>query len=91
MITANDGRVNLDRALPETDMPEAGNDVSVAPANEDAVLTHADMLALARTNLQRALQQTDGRISGKGGAAELLGVKPSTLSSRVKALGLQRP
>jgi len=31
------------------------------------------------------------RVSGSGGAAELLGVKPSTLSSRLKAMAVERP
>jgi hypothetical protein len=31
-------------------------------------------------------------VSGPGGAAELLGIKPTTLASRIKALGLaQQP
>jgi hypothetical protein len=30
-------------------------------------------------------------VAGAGGAAELLGMKPSTLASRLKALGIQRP
>ena len=37
-----------------------------------------------------ALKQTNGKISGPRGAAELLGMKPSTLSSRITALGLCR-
>jgi transcriptional regulator of acetoin/glycerol metabolism len=48
------------------------------------------MKALERENLIRALQATDWRISGKDGAAKLLGLAPSTLNSRIKALGLTR-
>jgi transcriptional regulator with GAF, ATPase, and Fis domain len=33
---------------------------------------------------------TNGHIYGKGGAAELLGLKPSTLQSRMKKLGVKR-
>ena len=32
----------------------------------------------------RALQLCDNKISGAGGAAELLGIKPTTLASRLK-------
>jgi formate hydrogenlyase transcriptional activator len=39
-------------------------------------------------SIRRALEMTDGRIHGKGGAAELLGVNPSTLRSRMQKLGL---
>ncbi len=37
-----------------------------------------------------ALQQTGGKIFGPDGAAELLGMKPTTLASRIAALGLER-
>ncbi len=37
-----------------------------------------------------ALKQTNGKLSGSGGAAELLGMKPTTLASRIAALGLNR-
>lgn len=39
-------------------------------------------------NLIRALTQTQGKVFGAGGAAELLGVKPTTLASRIKKLGI---
>jgi transcriptional regulator with GAF, ATPase, and Fis domain len=34
----------------------------------------------------RALERSAGRIYGRGGAAELLGINPTTLASRVRAL-----
>ncbi len=43
-----------------------------------------------RDNVLAALRQADFRVSGSGGAAELLGVNPRTLASRLKALGLDR-
>jgi transcriptional regulator with GAF, ATPase, and Fis domain len=36
------------------------------------------------------LTLTQGRIYGPGGAAALLGLKPSTLQSRMKKLGITR-
>ena len=41
-------------------------------------------------HIQRTLQRTHGRIYGPGGAAELLAVKPSTLQSKMKKLGIPR-
>jgi transcriptional regulator with GAF, ATPase, and Fis domain len=38
-----------------------------------------------------ALVKSGWRIHGAGGAAELLGLKPTTLISRMKKLGLKRP
>ena len=37
-----------------------------------------------------ALKQTNGKVSGPRGAAELLAVKPSTLASRISSLGIDR-
>ena len=39
----------------------------------------------------KALQRTDGRIYGAGGAAELLGINPTTLASRLRALKITPP
>jgi DNA-binding NtrC family response regulator len=46
---------------------------------------------LERRNLLNALQRANWKISGKGGAAELLEIKPSTLESRMKTFGIERP
>ena len=50
------------------------------------IMTYAEMKNLERENLIAALQAANYRIYGAGGAAELLGVKPTTLASRIKAL-----
>lgn len=47
--------------------------------------------AVQRRHIMRILTQTKGRIYGNGGAAEVLGMKPTTLQSRMKKLGIQRP
>jgi transcriptional regulator with GAF, ATPase, and Fis domain len=52
------------------------------------VLTDAEVRRLEADNLRAALRRTRGKVSGAAGAAELLGVKPTTLASRIKALGL---
>jgi PAS domain S-box-containing protein len=44
-----------------------------------------------RENMLRALNYTNWRISGKAGAAELLGLRPSTLADRMRAYGLEKP
>jgi len=46
---------------------------------------------LERRNLLNALQRANWKISGKGGAAELLEIKASTLESRMKTFGIERP
>ena len=44
-----------------------------------------------RDNLLRALESANWKISGADSAAELLGVKPTTLLSRMAKWGLKRP
>ncbi|MGD9902772.1 MAG: sigma 54-interacting transcriptional regulator [Vicinamibacterales bacterium] len=58
-----------------------------APTQEP--LTRADLRQLERDSILRALERTGGKVSGADGAAELLGVRPTTLASRIAALGLR--
>jgi transcriptional regulator with GAF, ATPase, and Fis domain len=53
------------------------------------ILTRAELKARERESLTAALRQTYGKIAGPRGAAALLGMKPTTLTSRLKALGLR--
>jgi transcriptional regulator with GAF, ATPase, and Fis domain len=54
-------------------------------------LTEAEMLRRERENLLAVLEKTGWKIKGPDGAAELIGVKPTTLLSRMKRMGLKRP
>ena len=45
---------------------------------------------MERRNVLAALKHAGWRISGHGGAAELLGIKPSTLTYRMKKLNIER-
>lgn len=42
-------------------------------------------------HLRAVLQTTRWRVRGKGGAAEIIGLKPTTLEARMKKLGIRRP
>jgi len=59
-------------------------------AAKPALLTRDELKRQERDGIAAALKQTGGRIFGPGGAAELLGMKPTTLASRITALGLKR-
>jgi transcriptional regulator with GAF, ATPase, and Fis domain len=65
--------------------PQQGN------GSELAVLTELEWRQRERDNMQAALAKCGWRIHGAGGAAELLGLKPTTLISRMKKSGLKRP
>src|SRR5208283_1056041 len=45
---------------------------------------------LERRHIAAALEKTGWRIAGKGGAAEVLGLKRTTLQARMKKLGIKR-
>jgi transcriptional regulator with GAF, ATPase, and Fis domain len=53
--------------------------------------TEAEMQRRERENLLAVLERAGWKIKGADGAAELLGVKPTTLLSRMKRMGLKRP
>lgn len=46
---------------------------------------------LEREHIETIVESTGWRISGNGGAAEILGLKPTTLEARMKKLGIVRP
>lgn len=78
----------------DVSMPDIKPD-SVAPALTDlpgdTVLSEKEMRDFQKRNTVAALKQTNWRVSGEGGAADLLGVKPTTLADRIRTLGIKRP
>jgi transcriptional regulator with GAF, ATPase, and Fis domain len=52
------------------------------------VFTRAELRRVERQNIESALAQTRGKVFGVDGAAALLGMRPTTLASRIKALGI---
>ena len=89
VITAKGGRLCLQ--LPRA---ERSDQPGPAPARDEhafEILTDDEIRELERSNLAAALERSGGRIYGAGGAAELLGLKPTTVASRVERLGLKRP
>jgi PAS domain S-box-containing protein len=90
VITATGGRLNLDRALPDV-APVARPTPSAAAPEPPPVRTLRELEMLERDNLVRALESSQWRISGPGGAAALLGMNASTLRSRIKTLGVKPP
>jgi len=93
VITAHGGVLHVD--LPrEVDsrldvLADSENDGDSGAAAR--VLTDEEIRDLERRNIIAALQLTKWRIGGAGGAAELLAIRPTTLASRIKAMGIERP
>jgi PAS domain S-box-containing protein len=76
--------------VPDTD-PAAGPSAAAPQAEPRTILTEPERRARDRAMIERALQQTGGKVFGPGGAAEVLGLKPTTLASRIKRWGITRP
>ena len=83
----------LERALAGVTTASEPAEVASATSTDGAgrVLTAREFEQLERANLLRALEACQWRVAGDQGAARLLGLPPSTLSSRMKALQLRRP
>jgi transcriptional regulator with GAF, ATPase, and Fis domain len=91
LILAQKGTLHFD--LPDAELSETPRAPQPGVGEPGAVeiLTEAEMLQRDKQNLIAALNKASWKVHGDGGAAELLGVKPTTLISRIKKLGLKRP
>ena len=69
-----------------------GRDLDIAPPGSagSVVDVGLQMREVERRHIRGILEATGGRIRGNGGAAELLGLKPSTLYARMKKLSISR-
>jgi PAS domain S-box-containing protein len=66
-----------------------GDSAAWSPASKRS-LKH-DLQNVERSNILRALGDSGWKVKGEGNAASRLGLKPSTLQSRMKTLGITRP
>jgi formate hydrogenlyase transcriptional activator len=86
-ILAQNGRLRID--LPEASGAQPSPGAARVKADaRPVVMTATEMRAHERANILAALQACSGKVFGPGGAAELLDIKPTTLASRIKALGI---
>lgn len=87
IIVSNNGKVNWQSIIPLS--------TSDNPAEESTesnrILTSKEMVEMEKDNILKALRQTQWKISGENGAAALLQLRPTTLTSKIKALGIVRP
>ena len=88
IIMSKGDRLRLDRVMSESHLVESTS--AESGATEDDFLTDAEMRELEKANLLKALHQAKWRISGAGGAAELLELKPSTLTYRMRVFGIEK-
>jgi transcriptional regulator with GAF, ATPase, and Fis domain len=85
LITSPKGKLRFE-LNPADDMlvKKAGS----SAVEQQGILTDSQLRLYEAENIRRALAACNGKVYGETGAAALLGMKPTTLSSRIKALGI---
>jgi len=93
VILSKGNRLRLDSLKAQSMALSAISSDSVSAPSErirPRLMRVEELARLERDNIVAALEYTRWKVAGKGGAAELLGMNPNTLSSRMRALGIKR-
>ena len=99
VILSQDGVLRIDEALTMRSLERpsengaSSSEVTAAKSPTEAP-SEADRRSLAeveRGHIEAMLHSTGWRVEGRDGAAEILGMRPSTLRSRMAKLGIERP
>jgi transcriptional regulator with GAF, ATPase, and Fis domain len=90
VITARRGSLHFDPGQDAAAISARKAQPAEGGAEPAEILTDDEMKRRERDNIAAALKISEGRIYGPGGAAELLGMKPTTLNARIKRFGLQK-
>ncbi len=89
VIVSRGGKLTFD--LPtNTDRKREIGSPPPPPSATQAVIPEQEWRNRERANILAALRQANFKVSGKGGAAELLGISPGTLESRIKVFGINK-
>ncbi|PKQ43811.1 sigma-54-dependent Fis family transcriptional regulator [Confluentibacter flavum] len=83
IITNSDSRFNIDGLMPSTSIK---NEVD---KQTHKILTFDEMKAIEKENIIKALNITNWKISGPDGASKLLKIPRTTLTSKIKKLGIK--
>jgi PAS domain S-box-containing protein len=90
-VILSTGKVlRLDLAMTDILAVEPAGDEHSRGARPDRVLKESELRELERENMRRALESTNWRVSGEGGAAVLLGIAATTFTDRMKKFKLMR-
>ena len=90
-VILSQGKIlRLDLAMVDIlDAAPDGNERAPEPSAQ--LMTEKDLLTLQKRNLVTALKLCNWRVSGPGGAAKLVGLKPSTFNDRMRKFGIAKP
>jgi transcriptional regulator with GAF, ATPase, and Fis domain len=94
VILAKGPRLRLDLALVHTESWNSTDGEAAETGKEDKpepkIMRSDELKRIERESILAALQHARWKISGAAGAAELLGMHPNTLTSRMRSLGIKR-
>jgi transcriptional regulator with GAF, ATPase, and Fis domain len=82
-IVSERGRLQFDHLRDTHSVPK----IATSQPGEK-ILTNAELREMEASNLRAALKKSNGKIYGDDGAAAILGMKPTTLISRIKTMSL---
>jgi transcriptional regulator with GAF, ATPase, and Fis domain len=90
ILSRNDGvlRFSLSQPSSRSSKPLRTKTVPVSTSHGTSI---SELKQTERTLIEDALAKTNGKIYGPDGAAALLGMKPTTLASRISRQGITRP
>jgi transcriptional regulator with GAF, ATPase, and Fis domain len=89
-VILSTGKVlRLDLSMPL--LKQALSDVPDVSLRDNEVYTERQMREFQKSNIVEALTQANWKVSGAGGAAELLGIKSTTLADRVRTHKIKKP
>lgn len=86
IIRYREGPLSLESAVSETTPKEEKSSATIEHESFQPLKLNEAMAQ----HIRKVIELTNGRINGRDGAAELLGVNPSTLKSRMEKLGVSR-
>ncbi len=89
VITTKNGQLNIERAIPDKE-EKSSSSTQRSAQDPSTIRTIQEIQDLERQNILLALEQSGWKVSGEKGAAKLLDMNSSTLTSRMKALGIIR-
>ena len=81
----------LERAVISSSGPKLRLMDELKPPQQDLPTPFKIMEAVEYDHIVRVLKLTDWKVSGKDGAAEILGLKRGTLRARMQKLGIRKP
>jgi transcriptional regulator with GAF, ATPase, and Fis domain len=81
----------LERAVINSSGPKLRLVDELKNSDKDLTKTEKTLESVERDHIIRVLEQTHWKVSGKNGAAEILGINRSTLRARIRKLGIRQP